>query len=99
MTTQDKILSLTQFIDRATSAPRLKVTFHAHRFSSDIAANPRAPAVLADGMVISLMVDQAQFRPFFQKIVDEQGLGVETTDGILVWLPWPFAAVTVAGIQ
>ena len=50
-------------------------------------------------MVIAIMLDGADVRAFMTKLASEQGIGFETPAGVLVWLPWPFAAITLQRIQ
>lgn len=51
------------------------------------------------GMMVSVALHGSDVRGFITKLAEERGIGIETPSGVLVWLPWPFAAITVQRIQ
>lgn len=94
----DRILNIAQLIQRAEQYPRLKLTIRSQPIPQS-AGDPANESESCEGMVIAIMLDGADVRAFMTKLASEQGIGFETPAGVLVWLPWPFAAITLQRIQ
>lgn len=88
-------LSLNDIIEKAAAHPRLRVTFHSHTFGAGEHRDPNTPAWVPESTALTAYIPGNELAAVMRKIQANGGIGAETPDGTLIWLPWPVAAVTV----
>jgi hypothetical protein len=93
--TEPKLISLDDIIEKMAAHPRLRVTFHSHTFAPGGLRDPAAPNRPGGAVAADMFVSGSGLASLMQKIHANGGIGLETPDGTLIWLPWPVAAVTV----
>jgi hypothetical protein len=96
--TTNRILNIGQMLERAEQFPRVNLTIRSQPLPKG-AGDPTNESDSCDGIMLSVALHGSDVRGFITKLAEEQGIGIETPSGVLVWLPWPFASITLQRVQ